>query len=159
MKTSNIQITQETHGLGLTKPLADRFIKNAAVFLEALNQADRQLSIYFCSRETSRRLNFDYRGIDAPTDVLSWCYDEETETEIPEATLWGELVFCRPVIEEHAILTGWSLEAELLRLLAHGILHLHGHDHSTAEEEAAMLSLETALLAKIGLQNPYGEGR
>jgi probable rRNA maturation factor len=158
MTTSNIQITQETRKLGLSNPLKDRLKKNAAVFLRSLHLSDRHLSIHFCSPETGRRLNLDYRGIDAPTDLLSWSYDEPTEGEILDAALWGELVFCQPLIEERAAHSGWSLEAELTRLLAHGILHLNGYDHETEEEEAVMLSLEKTLLAAVGLPDPYEEG-
>ena len=108
----------------------------------------RPVNLLFCSKEESQELNRQYRGQDKPTDILSFGY------EAPEEPL-GDLALCLEVAREQAQGFGLALEEELLRLFAHGLVHLMGMDHQSPEEEAAMLAEERKLLASLGLEGLY----
>jgi len=155
MNGIHIDIAYENRNTTLPKPLEFRLRQNATLFLKELGRKQYVLSIYVCTSETIRALNRRFRSIDAPTDVLSWRYDSVPELPIPEVAPEGELVFCQPIIQEQAEKSGWRLEEEYMRLLAHGIAHLQGYDHETAEDEAAMIAMEIDLLSRIGLQKLY----
>jgi len=98
----------------------------------------------------SQSLNSDYRGVDAPTDVLSFA-SQENSSDGPDDTLilppelmaemnayLGDLIIAYPYTERQAAKYGNSIEAELRLLAVHGTLHLLGYDHSTPEEEQVM---------------------
>ncbi len=101
----------------------------------------------------SRQLNRDYRGRDKPTNVLSF------PAELPEDLLGypclGDLVICAPVVAAEAREQGKPVQAHWAHMVVHGMLHLQGHDHQTAEEAEAMESLEIEILHALGHTNPY----
>lgn len=119
-------------------------------FLGLMEAAEvtRPVNLLFCSKEEIQSLNRQYRGKDKPTDILSFGYED------PEEPL-GDLALCLEVAQEQAQGFGLSLEEELLRLFAHGLVHLLGMDHQSPEEEAAMLAEEQKLLARLGLEGLY----
>ena len=97
-----------------------------------------------------RRLNRDYRGIDAPTDVLSFPMREGDFPDIAPEML-GDVVIsadtARLMAEEHSL----PLEAVFDLLLLHGILHLTGLDHEASPEAARKMDERTLeLLALLG---------
>jgi len=119
------------------------------VMLQAA-QVDREVNLLVCSPATIQELNQSYRGKDKPTDILSFGY------ELPEEPL-GDLALCLEVAERQAGEFDLSLTEELLRLLAHGLVHLLGYDHQTEAEEAQMLAKEIELLKTISLSHLYPE--
>lgn len=101
-----------------------------------------QLSLSLVTDAEMRRLNRDFRGKDRPTDVLSF----------PLAgALLGDVVISLPTARRQARAGGWSLAAELRRLLAHGILHCRGFDHEDARLAARMAAAERRLLGSAGM--------
>ena len=87
-----------------------------------------------------------------PTDILSWSYFEED----PDAELIGELMVSLDRIRTQAAENGWDIRTELVRLLAHGCVHLAGWNHERSEEEAQeMLKLEIQLLHRAGFEKLY----
>ncbi|MDA8388141.1 MAG: rRNA maturation RNase YbeY [Nitrospiraceae bacterium] len=88
-----------------------------------------------------RRLNRDWRGVDRPTDVLSFPFHEREELRALPAGMknpfiLGEIVICPEVAAKNAKDAGLGLEDEIRRLLIHGYLHLLGHDHEAGGQEA-----------------------
>ena len=123
--------------------------------LALATESSGALSLFFCDIEKMKELNQAYRGKKSPTDVLSWVYEED-ESEVFFGNIWGEIALCVPVCQKQAEESGWSLEVELFRLLAHGIAHLAGFDHEQSEEEERqMLAEEIRLLREIGLDYVY----
>ncbi|MBA7503509.1 Endoribonuclease YbeY [subsurface metagenome] len=113
-----------------------------------------EVSLVFTDSETVRRLNRDYRGVDAPTDVIAFHMLSQKETSPPfvlppdGVTRLGEVIISYPQAVEQAKEQGHSVEQELALLIIHGILHLLGYDHEQPEEEAKMRAREKELLAR-----------
>jgi probable rRNA maturation factor len=106
-------------------------------------------------------LNRDYRGVDAPTDVLSFADEEEApggrahpSFVLPPGTprYLGDIAISFERVVAQAAEYGHSRERELAYLTAHGVLHLLGYDHECGPEEAAaMREREEAAMARLGL--------
>lgn len=113
-------------------------------------QARRELALVFLDKKPAQKINFEFRGKDYATDVLSF--------DSMEPTSLGELVLCPEVLKRQAREHGLSYQQELGYMLLHGILHLLGYDHETNEAEARkMFALQDALfeslLKKIAAKN------
>ncbi len=127
-------------------------------FVTGVGQAGRGVSLLIGGDALLRELNRNHRGLDRSTDVLSWSYlGDDTPLEDGEPPLLGELALSLDRARAQAAENGWSLRTEVLRLLAHGVAHLAGHDHGSDAEEQAMKALEVRLLAEVGLTGIYPE--
>ena len=116
-----------------------------------------------CGDETIRELNRQYRGKDAPTDVLSFPQEEGppmplgmADDAIPRAL--GDVVLSVETARRQAEEHGWSLQEEAEALLAHGLLHLLGYDHETPEERAVMREREREILGEKSIWARGGGG-
>ena len=120
----------------------------ATAELESLDP-EAEVSLSFVDNETIRGLNDQYRGIDEPTDVLSFPQDDDLPLELPY--ILGDIVISLERAAEQAQEYGHGLEREVLYLAVHGLLHLIGYDHQTEEDKSAMRAREEEVLAKLGL--------
>ena len=82
--------------------------------------------------------------------------DGDKDPETGEIYL-GDVFLCWDVMADEAISQKISIEHHTLHLMLHGVLHLLGYDHMNPDDANEMESLETHLLAKIGIANPYSE--
>ena len=124
------------------------------VFIDYLFGEERSLSLCVTDDDEIRQVNLKQRGMDRPTDILSWSYFKED----PEVEWIGDLMLSLPRVKQQAHENGWDLKTELVRLLAHGSAHLAGWDHERSEQEALeMLKCETEMLEKIGFEKIYTE--
>lgn len=115
--------------------------------LDAEHVPDCELGIVITDDETVRRLNRDYAGEDAPTDVLSFSLEEGEAFAPPDKTRrLGEVVISYPTADRQARDAARPVADEVEHLLVHGILHLLGYDHAEPEEERVMRLRETELL-------------
>ncbi len=112
------------------------------------------LSLTLVGDEAMRALNRDYRGKDAPTDVLSFPMDG-TGMPAPSERLLGDVVISVDTARRQAADYDAPLQHEIYRLLIHGLLHLQGHDHVIAAERHAMELRERQLAEAIALPWPY----
>lgn len=96
-----------------------------------------------------QRLNRDYLGLDAPTDVLAFPAAEIDPEN--DRTYLGDVLISIPQATSHAQSAGHPLAAEVQLLVVHGILHLLGHDHTDAAAKARMWAAQAAILRRIGL--------
>jgi len=103
-------------------------------------------------------VNRDYRGIDAPTDVLSFPQHEDLMVDAlpagPEGAplMLGDIVVSLPRAAEQAHTYGHSRARELGFLLVHGLLHLLGYDHESPDDAAVMEARQDAVLDSLGLR-------
>lgn len=114
-----------------------------------------EVSITLVDDEAIRALNREHRGLDRPTDVLSFSQLEgEDMGELPEGEPLpiGDIVISLERCISQAEDYGHSFERELGFLTAHGMLHLLGWDHQTPEDEAAMMAKTEEILGELGLQ-------
>lgn len=134
---------------GLLTPLVHK-----AVRLAWLGEGKASVNVSLVDTETSQSLNHEWRGKDKPTNILSFPF------ELPEGWedtqhLLGDLVVCVPVVLQEAQQQGKVLAEHMAHLLVHGLLHLQGYDHEDEHEADQMEALETALLAQLGIHDPY----
>lgn len=110
------------------------------------------VTVRFVDAIEGRALNAEYRGRDYATNVLTFVYDDEH----PRA---GDIVLCAPVVRKEAAAQRKALADHYAHLVVHGMLHLQGHDHERAADAAAMEAREVAILARLGLPDPYADVR
>jgi probable rRNA maturation factor len=136
--------------------LVDRAIAAAVAAARPAITADAEISVVFTDDAHSRELNGQYRGKDAPTNVLSFPASRANPEVV--GPLLGDVVLAAETIAREADAEGIAFEAHLTHLVIHGFLHLLGYDHEETAEAAVMESLETAILAGLGIADPYAEG-
>ena len=107
-------------------------------------------------------LNRDYRGMDKPTNVLSFANlesdsaaDELAMEDMPFAL--GDVIIAWETMQREALEQHKKFEDHLRHMLVHGALHLLGYDHMTEEEAAEMEGLEIRILEKMSVENPYAD--
>ena len=116
--------------------------------------AKTEVSVSLVSDEVIHVLNKDYRGIDRPTDVLSFALDEAEEPEEtggPEQHLLGDIIISAETAVRQGKEYGHGLNRELVYLGVHSLLHLLGYDHMKKEDKAVMRQKEEEALRMIGL--------
>jgi probable rRNA maturation factor len=116
--------------------------------LTRIKRIDTSLSVHLVGEHRIRTLNRTYRGIDTPTDVLSF----GTESRVPikgSVCDMGDLFLCPGYIKRQARRFGVSFRQEMARMLVHGILHLHGYDHVKKKEATEMFSLQESILTDM----------
>ena len=110
---------------------------------------DAEITVRIVGEEEGRELNKSYRKKDYATNVLTFDYAQEP-------VVMADLVLCAPVVAREAKEQGKTLAAHYAHLLVHGALHAQGWDHETSEADAEeMEAYEVAILAGLGLKNPY----
>lgn len=115
-----------------------------------------ELTIVLTDDLEMRRLNRQYRGIDKPTNVLSFGDNLDMQGHVPGAPiLLGDVVLAYETIAAEALAQGKSLTDHANHLVVHGVLHLLGHDHQTPRAAHAMEAIETGVLAGLGIADPY----
>ena len=130
----------------LTRPLLRRWVKAALL-------APAQITLRFVDAEEGRVLNRDYRSKDYATNVLTFAYTEDEDSEITQA----DIILCTDVLLREAAEQKKTLEFHAAHLVIHGVLHAQGYDHESEEEADEMEALEIEFLAALGFPNPYVE--
>lgn len=110
------------------------------------------ITIRIVDKSESAELNQTYRKKTGPTNILSFPEVEFPGIINPDL---GALVICAELVEEEAKTQHKSVEHHWAHLLVHGTLHLIGYDHIQDYEADKMESLETKILAKLGVPDPY----
>jgi rRNA maturation RNase YbeY len=119
----------------------------ATAALAAAGLAGHRVSVALVGDRRMRELNLRFRGKDRTTDVLSF--------PLPEEDYLGEVVISLETCRRQAEENGVPMDAELARLVIHGVIHLAGHDHERGKREAQrMRALEVRALALLAEQAP-----
>jgi len=134
--------------------LADQLPRTAIRrWVQAALLAPAEFTIRFVAEEEGRSLNRDYRGKDYATNVLTFAYTEE-ELSDDEPTQ-ADIVLCSDVLMKEASEQKISIQQHAAHLVVHGVLHAQGYDHEEDDEAVEMEQLETDILARLGLPDPY----
>ena len=119
-----------------------------------------ELAIVLTSNSAIRALNRDWRGVDTPTNVLSFPV-QRPQALVADPTvsappiLLGDIVIAFETMEREARNESKRFEDHLAHLTVHGFLHLLGQDHDDDSDAEAMEELERAILARLGISDPY----
>jgi probable rRNA maturation factor len=120
-----------------------------------------EIGLLACDDARIAALNAEFRGKPTPTNVLSWpAYPGQAPEEPPglpgEGPLFlGDLALAYDTCLREAEAAGVPLADHVAHLVVHGVLHLLGHDHGDDAEAEAMEDLESKVLARLGVANPY----
>jgi probable rRNA maturation factor len=131
---------------------------------ESEGVTEGEVTLTFVDDAEIHQLNRDYRGIDRPTDVLSFAMQEETDEEldiiyevdsededVPLDGMLGDIIISAERAKQQSEEYGHSLEREIGFLFVHGFLHLLGYDHQDEAGEAEMTRKQEAILNQAGL--------
>jgi probable rRNA maturation factor len=130
------------------KPILESIHKREETIDNALKEAERARA-----EIQNLRLNAAYRGKDNPTNVLSFPAPAGMAADGPRAL--GDVVLALETLLDEAAAAGIPPAHHFQHLLIHGLLHLSGYDHEADAEAERMEALETALLARLGVPDPY----
>lgn len=139
------------------EPVAEHVASAAAALAAHPDLADHAVAdacVALSDDDNVRGLNATYRGMDKPTNVLSFpAGSGPRDGVIP----LGDIVLAVETIAREAAQQAVPPVQHLQHLVVHGLLHLLGYDHETDEEAAQMEAVETTVLASLGIPNPYLE--
>lgn len=116
--------------------------------------AVHEMGVVFSSDDIVHELNREWRGKDQPTNVLAFADAEPP----PPGAPWqmGDVVVAFATTRAEAEAAELPLADHAAHLVVHGVLHLFGYDHQDDDEASRMERLETAILAGLGIADPYG---
>ena len=132
-------------------PDAEAVVDRAAT--AALGPRTGSLAVLLADDLAVRALNARFRELDRPTNVLSFPAAAMPDTGGPMPL--GDIVLAYGVCATEAMAQGKSLANHLTHLVVHGVLHLLGRDHIDEAEAEAMEAEERAVLARLGVCDPY----
>jgi probable rRNA maturation factor len=134
--------------------LADAAALAASAARAALAGATGIVGVVLTDDAEQRQLNRQYRGIDAPTNVLAFALGDPLPA--PSApVLLGDVVLAFETVAREAAEQRKPFADHLRHLVVHGVLHLLGFDHETEAEAAIMETRETEILRTLGVPDPY----
>jgi probable rRNA maturation factor len=139
------------------RPRLKRLVANAiattAEMVDSNIAADAEVAVILTDDRHMRVLNRRYRRKDAPTNVLSFPGTRPDSKRF--GPLLGDILLGYETVRREAGEQRVAVEDHLTHLVVHGFLHLLGHDHQRSSEARVMERLETAILAGLGIADPY----
>jgi probable rRNA maturation factor len=139
--TLSLQFADSSHRALLPRHHIARWVRAAL-------EHPGEITVRVVGADEGRMLNREYRGKDYATNVLTFDYQHSP-------VVLADLILCAPVVAREAQEQGLAIAAHYAHLLVHGTLHAQGWDHEDATAAALMESRETAILAALGLSDPY----
>ena len=147
----NLQVSEE---MGTLEEL-EKIVKRAVEIIGPLYDVENsEVSITLTNDEYIHQMNKEYRGLDRPTDVLSFAFVDSEEPEIedgPETEVLGDIIISLERAWAQSQEYGHSMERELSFLTIHGMLHLLGYDHMEDEERLVMEKKQREVLEMPGI--------
>jgi probable rRNA maturation factor len=151
----HIEISRNSEGWPDTLDArAEQAVREALKQSKATVTGASELSVVLTDDAEQQGLNRDWRGIDKSTNVLSF---PQIEPFGPVSGILGDIILARETLEREALEQGVSFEDHFTHLMVHGFLHILGYDHMDDDEALVMESLETQILASLGVADPYAE--
>ena len=137
--------------LGGAEDLATTAVRATLAHEKAKLAPGSEVSLLLCDDAAIRDLNHQWRGQDKPTNVLSFPAADE-----PGAMpLLGDIAIAFETLVREATEEDKPLAAHFCHLVVHGLLHLLGYDHENEFEAEVMEGHERAILAELGIEDPY----
>lgn len=128
-------------------PIRPQAVKRRlGAILKELGLPEVQVSILVVADADIQAINFKYRGVDAPTNVLAFAMEEGLEMPGPAPRMLGDIIISGDTILVEAPHWGYTPGEMLYFYLVHGLLHLLGYDHELGPKEAERQEAETQRL-------------
>ena len=138
--------------------LAPKLRKAITLAAQQAANSNVELALVLTDDPAIRALNLKWRKFDAPTNVLSFPAARGRPTPHVRVPV-GDIVISYDTTKREAAAEGKPFEHHLIHLAVHGFLHLLGHDHDTARAAKRMEALETKILARLRIPDPYADAR
>lgn len=120
--------------------------------LNYLKLSNVVFNIIIVDNDTIHSINKDYRGVDRPTDVISFALEDDTSFIQTDIRILGDIYISIEKAKEQAQSYNHSLKREISFLTVHGLLHLLGYDHMNEEDEKEMFELQELILDGYGIK-------
>ena len=146
---NNIEIFNETNELIKELETIEKLL-NYAIEHEKLNNLE--FNIIIVDNKKIHELNRDFRGIDRPTDVITFALEDNEDFPEMDIRILGDIYISIDKAKGQAIEYGHSFLRELSFLTIHGFLHLLGYDHMNEDEEKVMFSKQEEILDGFGIK-------
>lgn len=137
----------------------DKDVKELDILKDFINYASEKLSlknvmfnVIIIDNDSIHKINKEYRGIDRPTDVITFALEDDKKIDTPEVRILGDIYISYDKVISQAQEYGHSTKRELCFLGVHGLLHLLGYDHMNKKDEEEMFSLQKELLDSYGIK-------
>ena len=119
--------------------------------LESENVSNAIMNVIIIDNEKIHEINKEYRGIDRPTDVISFALEDDKTFVNTDFRVLGDIYISIDKVHEQAKIYGHSERRELSFLTVHGVLHLLGYDHMKKEDEVVMFKKQDEILNSLGI--------
>ena len=120
--------------------------------VEKLELQNAMFNVIIVDDKYIHKINKEYRGIDRPTDVISFALEDDKQIDLPDLRVLGDIYISYDKVISQAKEYGHSNKRELCFLAVHGLLHLLGYDHMTKYDEIKMFGLQKELLDSYGIK-------
>lgn len=153
---ADIEVQYATARAGVPHPASLRRWAQVALADPRFSLGNRphSVTLRIVASAEGRKLNREWRGMDKPTNVLSFPSGGPMTLNSEPVPL-GDIVICAPVIRREAAEQGKVARAHWAHMVVHGVLHLLGYDHESEWDAVVMEKLEAKLLASQGFPDPY----
>lgn len=132
-------------------PDAEDLVRRAIEKAAAFENKSGEVAVLLTDDATIRGMNATWRGLDKPTNVLSFPAGESAAPHL------GDIAIACETVERESAAENKTFFDHLAHLSIHGYLHLIGFDHETDREAERMEHLETRILASLGIADPYAD--
>lgn len=144
---NNIEIINETN-----KKIDINDLNNVIEYaLKHENVENAIMNVIIIDNEKIHKINKEYRGIDRPTDVISFALEDDKTFINTDFRVLGDIYISIDKVFEQADAYGHSFRRELSFLTVHGILHLLGYDHMEKSDEEIMFGKQEDILNELGI--------
>jgi len=133
--------------------LASEVIAKAVAATKIKLKLKAEVSLLLCDDARIREINRDWRGLDKPTNVLS--FPAAPPAMLAKSPAVGDIAIAYESVAREAEEEAKSFRDHYMHMVLHGFLHLIGYDHETDEEADEMEALETRILRELGVADPY----
>ena len=150
----NVIIGYDPENLIIEENIESEIIRAAELVGKLYGAENAEVSITLTNDEHIHELNKNFRGVDRPTDVLSFAFRESDEPEIldSEVEILGDIIISLERAEIQAENFGHSYLREVIFLTVHGLLHLLGYDHIEEADRIEMEREQDFIMSKLGIE-------
>ena len=149
----NVTIGIEPDTLNVEYAIEEEIIRAAELVGKLYGTENSELSITLTDDEHIHELNKNFRGVDRPTDVLSFAFRESDEPQIlnPQVEILGDIIISLERAKIQAENFGHSYLREVIFLTVHGLLHLLGYDHIEEADRIEMEREQDYIMSTLGI--------